>query len=134
MADLRWQLTDSVGSRNVIDFRSLSSTLNEVLTHDLNTPRVLADLSAISRLLMTHTVAKGQKSEFKEFLDYVDKSLGLKLLDSHDIDQEQKQLIKNRERARAGNDWQVSDELRDTLKTQGIEIRDTEYGQIWNRA
>jgi cysteinyl-tRNA synthetase len=133
MADLRWQLVDSAKSRNVIDFKSLSSTINEALTNDLNTPQVLADLSAISRLLVTHPVTQGQKSEFQEFLEHIDKSLGLKLLDSRDMSQEQKQLVKDRENARANNDWGKSDELRDKLKSQGIEIRDTDYGPVWNR-
>ncbi len=134
MADLRWQLTDTAKSTGAIDFVGFISSLNKALTNDLDTPQALTGLSAVSHQLLNRPVAKDQKPEFEEFLNHVDKSLGLKLLDSQDISQEQKQLIENREKARANNDWQTSDKLRDKLRGRGIEIRDTEYGPIWNRA
>jgi cysteinyl-tRNA synthetase len=134
MADLRWQLADTAKSTDAIDFVRFTSSLNKALTNDLDTPQALAGLSAVSHQLLNRLVAKDQKPEFEEFLNHIDKSLGLKLLDSQDINQEQKQLIEGREKARADNEWQTSDKLRDELRGQGIEIRDTEYGPIWNRA
>lgn len=46
---------------------------------------------------------------------------------------EQQKLLDEREAARAAQDWTRSDELRDQLKAQGIEVRDTDHGQVWTR-
>ncbi|HAT43610.1 MAG TPA: cysteine--tRNA ligase, partial [Ktedonobacter sp.] len=37
-------------------------------------------------------------------------------------------LVKQRDEARAARDWKRSDEIRDLLKTQGYEVRDTPKG------
>ncbi|PJE65185.1 cysteine--tRNA ligase [Candidatus Saccharibacteria bacterium CG10_big_fil_rev_8_21_14_0_10_47_8] len=134
MADLRWQLTDSAKHKHTVNFKQHISALDSELTSDLNTPQILTSLSAVSHLLMTNPVTKDQKAEFEEFLEHIDESLGLKLLGSQNISPEQKQLIAEREKARAASDWLTSDKLRDQLKKQNIELRDTEYGPIWNRS
>jgi len=48
-----------------------------------------------------------------------------------DINDEQKQLLANRQTARDTKDWTKSDELRDRLLAQGIIVRDGQGGQIW---
>lgn len=133
MADLRWQLIDPDKPGQPIDFKKYTETLNSELANDLNTPRALADLSAASHILAKQLVAKNQQADFEEFLSRIDQALGLKLLNSNDISPKQKQLIADREAARTTNNWQSSDELRDRLNQQNIKIRDTQYGQIWNR-
>lgn len=133
MADLRWQLNNSDKQAQAIDFKKYIKILNNELASDLNTPRALTDLSAASHILAKQLVAKNQQADFEEFLGHIDQVLGLKLLSSNDITPEQKQLIAERESARATNNWQASDELRNKLKQQNIEVRDTQYGPIWNR-
>jgi cysteinyl-tRNA synthetase len=56
--------------------------------------------------------------------------LGIDLLDD-DITDAQKQLIKDREAAREAKDWNTSDTLRDKLAEQGIAVRDTAAGTVW---
>lgn len=57
---------------------------------------------------------------------------GLNLLeDSKDITDKQKKLIKERKKARENKDWQKSDDIRHELEMQGITIKDTASGQIW---
>ena len=38
------------------------------------------------------------------------------------------ELVRLRDAARAGRDWKRSDEIRDLLKAQGFEVRDTPKG------
>lgn len=67
-----------------------------------------------------------------ETLEQINTLLGIQLR-GKDISDTQKQLIKDREAARESKDWARSDELRDQLREQGIAIRDTDDGPIWNR-
>jgi len=90
---------------------------------DLNTPAALAGLAELA----------GDKAPAKAALEQLDKLFGLKLADRQDIDQPAKDLIKQRETARQAGDWEKSDELRDKLKQQGIELNDTPNGSRWHK-
>lgn len=68
-----------------------------------------------------------------KLLGFINDMFGIDLR-KPDISVEQKALISDRQAARDGKDWAKSDELRDTLKEQGIEVRDTDCGPIWSRA
>ena len=62
----------------------------------------------------------------------IDELFGLDLIkDSPDISDAQKQLIEERNKARKNKDYQKSDELRNELEKQGITIKDTENGPVW---
>ncbi|MCY1375818.1 Cysteine--tRNA ligase [compost metagenome] len=62
----------------------------------------------------------------------IDSTLGLQLQASTpDIADSKKQLIIQRQRARDEKDWDTSDSIRDTLLSQGIVVRDTSKGPIW---
>ena len=62
----------------------------------------------------------------------IDELFGLKLIaDTPDISEEKYALIKNRDRARAEKDFAKSDEIRDVLLAQGITVKDTADGGIW---
>lgn len=62
----------------------------------------------------------------------IDELFGLDLIkDSPDISDAQKQLIEDRNKARKNKDYQKSDELRNELEKQGITIKDTKNGPIW---
>lgn len=133
MADLRFQLSSNNREAIDFDFDSAKELIGRALSNDLNTPEVLAALSATEQFVAAHIPGEQQYDEFKTFLQYVDDSLGLQLLSSQDITDEQKQLIKERQTARDAKDWAKSDELRDTLAEQGISVRDTPDGTIWSR-
>ncbi len=96
--------------------------LHEALAEDLATPAALAILENIEKSAPTN-----------EILNYADRLLGLKFSNRSDISDEQKQVMKERQKARDAKDFAKSDKLRDTLKDQGIAVRDTEHGQIWSR-
>lgn len=131
MADLRWQLKD-VPADKTADYTAYEQTIVAALLSDLDTPKALATLSAAEASSVT-PISEANEDTFVGFLETIDDALGLNLLSSHDIEAEQKQLIAERETARATKDWQKSDEIRVELVKQGLGLRDTEYGTIWYR-
>ena len=63
----------------------------------------------------------------------IDEMLGLSLNNRPDISEEQKALIEKRQTAKDDKDYKTADQIRDELSSQGLAIRDTDYGQIWSR-
>lgn len=62
----------------------------------------------------------------------IDELFGLNLIaDSQDIDDNKKALLEKRRQAREAKDWQTSDDLRHELELEGITIKDSPSGQIW---
>lgn len=62
----------------------------------------------------------------------VDELFGLRLLaDSSDIDEDIKAMIADRQAAREKKDYAESDRLRDFLAEQGITVKDTSDGPVW---
>jgi cysteinyl-tRNA synthetase len=54
-------------------------------------------------------------------------------IQTNDITAGQKLTLKERAQARQNKDWKTSDHLRDILRNQKIEVKDTDEGQIWSR-
>ena len=128
-ADLVWQLPTEAQST------VLRSSITDILTliqNDLDTPEVLARLSAIETNWQTLLETETQTS-LKEFLYFMDNLLGLQLSNRIDITDIQKQLIKDRESARLSQDWAKSDDLRNQFLEQGIGLRDIPNRSIWYR-
>lgn len=134
-ADMRHQAVAYTEEQHPLQSLSLESPkpfILEALQNDLNTNQALNLIEgpleqAGERGLDVNTV-----SAFENYLDDIRKLIGIDLY-KPDITDEQKQLIRAREEARSSNDWAKSDELRDQLKAQGIEVRDTPTGTIWSR-
>jgi cysteinyl-tRNA synthetase len=123
-ASLVWQTESRGGS--AIDFG-----IKKQLQNNLDTPAALA---AVDHWFSTF--ADEGKSTNLESLEslvlQIHELLGIDLKQP-DISAAQKQLIQDREQARAANDWTRSDEIRNQLEEQGLEIRDTPHGSIWSR-
>lgn len=132
-ADLRFQpITQGDYEVQELDYSEYQNAIVHALQDDLNTPTAMRIIDTIANERHNSIVADEQE-EFNAFITLVDNSLGLGLLDSKDIDPGQKQLIAEREEARAAKDWQKSDDIRVELVKQGIGLRDTEHGAIWYR-
>ncbi len=128
IADLRWQPTAAGAS---YDF---AQTKEVVLTHiqqDLNTTTALAALGPLLDEIEEKGITNDEREHFNDFLSFLDALFGLQLLSSQDINDEQKQLIAEREKARASKDWQTADQLRDQLAAQGVGLKDASYGPVW---
>lgn len=70
----------------------------------------------------------------KNIAEDINRLFGINLLAGKtDITNEQKAIIVERELARNNKDWAKSDQLRDQLRDQGINISDTARGTLWSR-
>lgn len=116
-ADTRWQLEESAEELDILP----------QLKDDLDTPKAIANIDSYFE-----KVNSEDKAPSEVVLKTIQDLLGINLLRG-DISDQQKQLIGDREAARVAKDWTRSDELRDQLKEQGIEVKDTPQGTIWSR-
>ena len=131
MAALRWQPRDHAIDGTSFSFRDVPEEIKYMLADDLNTPAIMAYLSNVSKQIQAVLLWRKSLPHFEYLLTALDDLLGLQLGQVPDISNEQKQLIHDREAARTSKEWAESDRLRAELFEQGIEIRDTEYGAIW---
>lgn len=133
MADLRFQpISTEEHDLTELDYGQYQADILAALQDDLNTPEVLRIVSLIANERHS-SVHNDELPAFTEFLAFLDSTLGLRLLESQDITDDQKQTVADRQTARDNKDWQKSDELRNELAKQGIGVKDTEYGSIWYR-
>lgn len=132
MAVLRYQVMDHAIDGASFAYEDVPGEIAALLADDLNTPGVVAYLSNVSKQIQAVLIWHKSHDHFENMLHSLDELLGLGLADVPDISADQKQQIAERETARAQKDWAKSDQLRDVLLEQGIELRDTEYGVIWS--
>ncbi len=136
-AALRHQTHDTIAddSEKKVSLRAAPHALLEALNDDLNTPQALMIIDRAFAELESTPLASIHRHSLSTLLDMIDSTLGLQLQSSTpDISDDQKQLILTRQRARDDKDWRTSDTLRDTLLDQGIVIRDTSHGPVWQYA
>lgn len=89
------------------------------LNHNLNSPAAFALIDSAEQVSL-------------DFWQQIDAWLGLDLLAScPEPDESVRQLLAERQAARAAKDFAKSDQLRDQLAEQGFAVLDTPDGQIW---
>lgn len=102
----------------IADHPTIITEVIEQLSNNLN--------SAAAFALIDH--AKISLQDWQQ----IDELFGLGLITgSPDLTTEQKRLLKTRATARENLDFTASDQLRFELKSQGISVKDTPDGQIW---
>lgn len=138
IADLRWQTigstTDVTGETTdatVVLQRCEHDVLN-ALQDDMNTPEALKYIDEALSYVQKNGMQTNSLHAFNDLLNYINDVLGIDLL-KPDISAEQKQLIAERQKARESKNWAKSDELRDELAKQSLEIKDASNGTIWSR-
>ena len=95
------------------------------LADDFNTPRAMAELYDLVAegnkrpLVGAHTAAA-------ELLDLL--GLGSLAVVDEPVDEDAQRLVREREEARAGRDFDRADRLRDELAARGYAVRDTPQG------
>lgn len=132
MADLRFQI-NSPDTYEEPNYTKYQEIILSSLQDDLNTPRALAAISSAESASMETTPSDKINAGFFSFLEAIRDLLGINLLQSNDIDHEQKKLIKQREVARISKDWSKADAIRDELIKQGIGLRDSKETALWYR-
>ncbi len=130
LAEMRFQLADSGDSDHKID--EFQAAITGQLSDDLNTPEALATVSrAAGDIESGLDVSAGKLTGFVQFLD---RALGLELeAATSDIEDGQKNLIKERWQARQNQQWPAADEARHQLESQGIWLRDGSHKTYWTR-
>ena len=96
---------------------------------DLDTPRALQRLRAVEKDV---ALSPAEKAGIFRFADQI---LGLDLSrvpEKRELTEQQSQLLKEREIARAAKDFAESDRLRSALEESGLEIQDGPQGQSWS--
>lgn len=133
VAALRHQIHDIEGAdRSGYQSVQAIDKIRDVLSDDLNTPEALSIIDTVFSHLEQHGPDTLDRAALVQFLETIDGLLGLQLLGTTpDITEEQKELIAAREDARQAKDWAKSDDLRDNLANQGIALRDTADGTVW---
>ncbi|MEO5627960.1 MAG: cysteine--tRNA ligase [Candidatus Saccharimonadales bacterium] len=126
----QWQTSKTADE---INFKDIEEEMKRRAADDMDTPQVLAALSNLTKAVDANGIATKQLDDFRSALATADAILGLNLLSQPDIDSEQKQLLKDRQKARDAKDWATTDAIRDKLLEDGIAVRDTPNGQIWSR-
>jgi cysteinyl-tRNA synthetase len=133
VAALYWQPQREHGESLTDTIVNATTTITEQLTNDLSTPQALSQVDEVFSTIETKQLDHGSQSIYKDFLDFIDRALGINLLADGNLDEEQLTIFQERSIARANQDWQASDILRDHLLKLGIGVNDTSDGQIWYR-
>lgn len=111
---------------------SVKQAILEALDDDLNSPMALTQIDRAFDAVEAADTNSVKRSVLTDTLQFIDEILGLKLIDSTpDIDDDTKQLLLQRQRARDEKDWNKSDKIRKELGEQGIGINDTPSGARW---
>ena len=139
IAALRHQTHDTLESETkelqndkTIILIAASQAILEALNDDLNTPEALKIVDHAFSQFDGKSLHALHEHGLTQLLETIDETLGLQLQASTpDISDEQKQLILERNHARKEKNWATSDEIRDELLKQGIELRDTASGSAW---
>ncbi len=126
------QMNDMVSEKTDVPDAVYSALLD-----DLNTPKAIAALNSLLKTqnspeLKGQLLAAGEllgllQEKPKEWLGYetnIDIDVDIALIET---------LLQERKKARSNKDFVRSDEIRDELLTQGIEIEDTKDGAKWRK-
>ncbi len=104
---------------------------------DFNTSGALGVVSefvkAVNVMMKNTNLNKIELSAVLNFLQLVDKVLGVIFVDHESVDDEVEALIEKRNLARKSRDFKASDEIRDELLNKGIVLEDTPKGTIWKK-
>jgi len=131
LADLRFQAVHGEAQDAAEYFQKQQQAITDALLDDLNTPEALRIVSLVAN--EQQQITSEALPVFTTFLQFLDDALGLGLLDSKEITEAQKDLIAQRQTARAAKDWAVADRTRNELEVQGIGLRDVSDSSIWYR-
>lgn len=127
-ADLRYQDSNQDDQGKLSEVKN---NINDALDDNIDTSAITSQLSVFCNGLSDGLIY--EKEEFTEFLKWLDELLGLDLIESKDISDEQKNLISQRNNYRAEKNWTEADKLREELLKQGVGLKDTADSSVWFR-
>ncbi len=132
--------TDSAADPSKIaKLESFEAAFREAMDDDFNTADGLAAIFDLVREINSNVVSQEVSREYaekaSEIFERLISVLGLLYERKSDsLDSEIEALIEERQQARKNRDFKRADEIRDSLKAQGIILEDTPQGVKWHRA
>jgi cysteinyl-tRNA synthetase len=133
-AALRHQIHDTLddGDERSVALYATSQAIVEALSDDLDTPEAFRIIDeAFDKINGTRTGNIHQHA-LVSLIETIDETLGLQLLKTTpDISDDLKRTILERERAREAKDYKKADQLRAQIEKEGVTVRDTSSGPIW---
>lgn len=128
--ELKEQAVNEEDTKESTEVHKYGQRFDQYVSNDLNVPRALAELWG---LLKNRSLPAGVRLEEACRMDRV-LGLGLEELEpdiEEELSPEERELIKERERARNEKKFQKADELRNILLEKGIVLKDTPQGTEW---
>ncbi|MFZ2126381.1 MAG: cysteine--tRNA ligase [Candidatus Microsaccharimonas sp.] len=120
------------GDDRSVALYATSQAIVEALSNDLDTPEAFRIIDEAFDQLTNTSIDKIHQHALVSVLETIDDTLGLQLITTTpDISDDQKRTILERERARENRDFKTADSLRDQLEKEGVTVRDTSTGPIW---
>ena len=125
-----------------IDVSAYRQRCYDAMNDDLNTPIVISHLFDIAKVINTvadrkATLTQADIDELREVMEtFIFHVLGLRDETSGDnaalVDGLMQMILDIRAKAKAAKDWTTSDQLRDSLGTLGITVKDGKDGATWS--
>jgi cysteinyl-tRNA synthetase len=110
---------------------------DQAMGDDLNTSSALAAIFGFIRklnpLISAASVSEPQKEAILAAMRRLDSVLQIMDFGAPELDEESRQLVQAREKARAGRNWLEADRLRQVLFERGIQVIDSPRGTRWRR-
>lgn len=134
VAVLRHQTHDTLddGDDRTVLLYATSQAIVEALSNDLDTPEAFRIIDEAFDTLTSVPTHKIHRHALVNLLETIDETLGFQLITTTpDITDDQKRAILERERARENKDFKTADDLRAHLEKEGVTVRDTPTGPIW---
>ena len=109
----------------------------DAMDDDLNISIALAHVfefvKEINTLMMESNVGKNNAKKIIEFMNEIDKVLGILEEKEEKLSLDLMKLIEEREKARKEKNYSKADKIRQQLKEKGIVLEDTKEGVRWKR-
>ncbi|MCX6803983.1 MAG: cysteine--tRNA ligase [Candidatus Diapherotrites archaeon] len=108
----------------------------EAMDNDFNVPQamkyVFDFIKKVNKLIDASEIGESGAIEALEFLKKINSVVGVLDFEEKyfELTSEQEDLVEERDKARKTKDWKRSDEIRDLLKSQGIEVIDNKEGTV----
>lgn len=130
-AELRWQIVDSNDDGQVEIVNNLLDQAKIALLDNLDTPNALRYIDEAFDQLSYDNLSH---FALDNLIRFIDDNLGLQIKDTTpDISDEQKSQIDDRFAAKSERNFELSDQIRDALSSQNIQLNDLGDRTIWNR-
>lgn len=133
IAELRWQTHDSDDLARQDIVKRLIAEAKNALQNNLDTPSALRFIDqALTEA--SRDIGGISHAALDAIFDFTDNALGLMIYRSTpNLPESLQDLIKLREVERSNGDYAHADEIRDSLLSQGVLLKDTPIGVIWSR-